>query len=165
MALTAARIFTGRDKIITFLGGYHGSVISFASLTPILSNAPYPFVICQYNDVEGAIAAIHEHADDLAAVILEPMLGGGGGIVASTPFLSALRDVTRQVGALLIFDEVMTSRMSGGGVQSRVGITPDLTALGKYMGGGMSFGAFGGRADIMEPFAGKVAMPEPSTTL
>ena len=82
------------------------------------------------------------------------MLGSGGCIPATREFLVALREATRQVGAVLIFDEVMTSRHSAGGLQARLGITPDLTTLGKYMAGGMSFGAFGGRREVMEVFDG-----------
>lgn len=153
MAITVARAFTGKSKIISFRGGYHGSVLTFTSANPMEVTAPFPFILLNYNDSEAAIAAIEEHRHDLAAVILEPMIGGGGGIPATTQFLQDLRAATTNVGALLIFDEVMTSRMSGGGLQARTGVTPDLTALGKYIGGGMSFGAFGGRADIMNLFA------------
>ena len=141
--------------------GYHGSVLTFTAAAPMAVTAPFPFVVQTYNDIAGTVAAIAEHADDLAAVLLEPMIGGGGGIPASVEFLAALRAATTQAKALLIFDEVMTSRMSSGGQQKRVGITPDLTALGKYIGGGMSFGAFGGRADIMEMFAER--MPHAGT--
>jgi glutamate-1-semialdehyde 2,1-aminomutase len=89
---------------------------------------------------------------DLACVILEPMLGGGGCIRATDAFLAMLRRVTQDTGALLVFDEVMTSRLSPGGLQAVTGITPDLMTLGKYLGGGASFGAFGGRAEIMDRF-------------
>ncbi|MGN6317159.1 aminotransferase class III-fold pyridoxal phosphate-dependent enzyme, partial [Trinickia sp.] len=97
-------------------------------------------------------AKIAEHAGDLAVVILEPMMGGGGCIAAEPAFLKMLREETQRVGALLIFDEVMTSRLAPGGLQSVRGIKPDLTTFGKYIGGGMSFGAFGGRASIMHQF-------------
>jgi glutamate-1-semialdehyde 2,1-aminomutase len=83
---------------------------------------------------------------------VEPMLGSGGCIPGDPAFLSVLRDTTRRTGALLIFDEVMTSRTGSGGLQARLGIRPDVTTLGKYIGGGSSFGAFGGRADVMELF-------------
>jgi glutamate-1-semialdehyde 2,1-aminomutase len=88
----------------------------------------------------------------VAAVLIEPMMGSAGCIPATTEFLTALRRRCDAVGALLIFDEVMTSRMSAGGVQARLGIIPDLTTLGKYLAGGMTFGAFGGRADVMSAF-------------
>lgn len=157
MAITVARVFTGRKKIIAFKGGFHGSVLAFTSAGPTPATAPFPFVLCNYNDIDGTIEAIRANEDDLAAVIIEPMLGAGGCIPASTEFLSALRKATARARALLIFDEVMTSRMSAGGQQSRLGITPDLTSLGKYMAGGMSFGAFGGRTDIMNLFASQLA--------
>ncbi|MCR0985136.1 aspartate aminotransferase family protein [Roseomonas populi] len=156
MALTAARAFTGRDTIMAFRGGYHGGVLLFSMNGPAPVTVPFPFVMADYNDTEGAVAAIRAHADRLAAVIVEPMLGSGGCIPARPEFLSALREATQEVGALLIFDEVMTSRMSGGGMQHRLGITPDMTTLGKYVAGGMSFGAFGGRADVMALFDGKL---------
>ncbi|MGZ5906407.1 MAG: aminotransferase class III-fold pyridoxal phosphate-dependent enzyme, partial [Reyranella sp.] len=92
------------------------------------------------------------HATDLAVVILEPMIGSGGCIAAEPAFLSMLREETTNAGALLILDEVMTSRLAPGGLQSVRGVKPDLTTFGKYIGGGMSFGAFGGRRDIMELF-------------
>lgn len=156
MALTAARAFTGRDTIMAFRGGYHGGVLLFSLNGPAPSTVPFPFVMADYNDTEGTVAAIRSHTDRLAAVIVEPMMGSGGCIPAQPSFLGALRDATREAGALLIFDEVMTSRMSGGGMQARLGITPDLTTLGKYVAGGMSFGAFGGRADVMMLFDGKI---------
>jgi glutamate-1-semialdehyde 2,1-aminomutase len=156
MALTAARAFTGRDAILAFRGGYHGGVLLFSGTGPAPVTVPFPFVMADYNDAEGAVAAIRANADRLAAVIVEPMLGSGGCIPAHPAFLAALREATREVGALLIFDEVMTSRMSGGGMQQRLGITPDMTTLGKYIAGGMSFGAFGGRADVMGLFDGKL---------
>ena len=109
-------------------------------------------MIASYNDIAATQTFINQHASDLALVILEPMMGGGGCIAASAEFLVMLRESTRQVGALLILDEVMTSRLSPGGLQEVRGIKPDLTTFGKYIGGGMSFGAFGGRADIMDLF-------------
>ena len=87
------------------------------------------------------------------------MLGSGGCIPATPDFLNALRDATRETGALLVLDEVMTSRHSASGLQGRLGVTPDLTTLGKYMAGGMSFGAFGGRAEVMAVFDGRVFDP------
>jgi glutamate-1-semialdehyde 2,1-aminomutase len=151
MALSLARIFTKRSKIIAFTGGYHGAVFTFAGGgSPI--NAPFDFVLAPYNDIAGTTALIEQHGPDLAAVILEPMMGGGGCIAASREFLHALRDATTRVGALLVLDEVMTSRLSRGALQALHGVKPDLTTLGKYIGGGMSFGAFGGRADILDLF-------------
>jgi glutamate-1-semialdehyde 2,1-aminomutase len=156
MAITAARAFTGRAKIMAFRGGYHGGVLTFPITGPSEVTAPFPVVLADYNDTADAVALIREHADDLAAVILEPMLGGGGCIPARPDFLMALRDAASEAGALLICDEVMTSRMSAGGLQARMGVEPDLTTLGKYVAGGMSFGGFGGRADVMDLFASKL---------
>src|ERR1019366_2627140 len=115
-------------------------------------NAPFDFVLGSYNDTDATLALIETHAADLAAIILEPMLGGGGCIPAELPFLQALREATERHGIVLIFDEVMTSRLSPGGLQAVLGVTPDMTTLGKYIGGGMSFGAFGGRAELMGRF-------------
>lgn len=156
LAVTVARAFTKRSHILAFRGGYHGSVLTFPVAGPAAVTVPFPVVLADYNDIEGAVAAIRENADALAAVILEPMVGGGGCIPATHDFVAALRDATRDAGTLLIFDEVMTSRMAGGGQQARLGITPDLMTMGKYMAGGMSFGAFGGRADVMDLFAAEL---------
>ncbi|MCC7272011.1 MAG: aspartate aminotransferase family protein [Alphaproteobacteria bacterium] len=150
LAVSAARAFTNRSKILVMEGGYHGGVFYFSGPTPL--NAPFPFVFGRYNDIEATTKVIREHAADLAAVIVEPMMGGGGCIPADDAFLAALRSEATKAGALLIFDEVMTSRLSPGGIQQLSGITPDLTSLGKYIGGGLTFGAFGGRADIMDHF-------------
>jgi glutamate-1-semialdehyde 2,1-aminomutase len=153
MALAAARGFTGRTKTMVMRGGYHGGVLTFASeQNPV--NVPIPLAFTDYNNPEAARRDILAAGDSLAAVLVEPMLGSGGCIPATREFLMALREATRQVGAVLIFDEVMTSRHSAGGLQARLGITPDLTTLGKYMAGGMSFGAFGGRREVMEVFDG-----------
>lgn len=150
MAITAARAATGRSKILVFEGGYHGGVFLFKP--GIETNAPFPWIITPFNDAHAARAVFAEHADDLAAVLVEPMQGSGGCIPATGEFLGALREGTRQSGAVLIFDEVMTSRLGPNGAQGQYDILPDLTTLGKWVGGGMSFGAFGGRADILDLF-------------
>lgn len=153
MALAGARGFTSRQKVMVFNGGYHGGVFTFPVGVPVSAvNLPIPMVFGTYNDPEGSAAMIRAEGDQLAAVIVEPMLGSGGCIPATKAFLQALRDATKETGALLVFDEVMTSRHSYGGMQERIGVTPDMTTFGKYMAGGMSFGAFGGRADIMAVF-------------
>ncbi|WP_051792561.1 aminotransferase class III-fold pyridoxal phosphate-dependent enzyme [Amycolatopsis jejuensis] len=151
MALAAATAHTGRSTILVFQGGYHGGVLSFGQGNAPL-NVPHRFVIGAYNDIDGTKAVIAEHATDLAAVLVEPMLGSGGTIPGEPAFLQMLRDETTRAGALLIFDEVMTSRLAPGGLQRELGITPDLCTLGKYLGGGMSFGAFGGRGEVMAGF-------------
>jgi len=153
MALGAARAFCGRSRILAFRGGYHGALLTLAGGgSPI--NSPIPVTLADYNDTQQAIETLHTHGSEIGAVILEPMLGAGGCIPATPEFLAALRAATREAGTLLIFDEVMTSRHSSGGLQKLRGVTPDLTTLGKYVAGGMSFGAFGGRGDVMDLFDG-----------
>jgi glutamate-1-semialdehyde 2,1-aminomutase len=148
LAISLGRIFTRRNNVLVFNGAYHGAVFGFAGGgSPI--NVPFDYVLAPYNDIERTRALITE---DLALVILEPMIGSGGCIAATGEFLYMLRRETTRVGALLILDEVMTSRLAPGGLQSVAGVKPDLTTLGKYVGGGMSFGAFGGRAEIMDLF-------------
>ncbi|MCR9177395.1 MAG: aminotransferase class III-fold pyridoxal phosphate-dependent enzyme [Alphaproteobacteria bacterium] len=149
MALVAARAYTGRDKVMVFRGAYHGGVLYFAG-SPL--NAPFDYVMADYNDPEGAAEIIRREGDRLAAVLVEPMCGSGGCIQGTPGFLGALRSATTETGALLIFDEVMTSRLAPGGLHGDLAITPDLVTLGKYIGGGLSFGAFGGRADILDRF-------------
>ena len=151
MALAAARCFTGRRRIMPMHGGYHGGTLYFShGASPV--NAPFDCVLGLYNDVGATARLIAENAGELAAVILEPMLGGGGCIAASPEFLAMLREETSARGIVLIFDEVMTSRLHPGGLAAKTGIEPDLKTLGKYVGGGMSFGAFGGKRAIMELF-------------
>ena len=152
LALSLARVATGRPAVLVFEGGYHGGVFFFASADGSPINAPFPFVVAQYNDAAGAVRLIEEHASELAAVIVEPLQGSGGVIPGEEGFLRALREATAAHDVLLVFDEVMTSRLSTGGLQQVLGITPDLTTLGKYLGGGLAFGAFGGRADLMSRF-------------
>jgi glutamate-1-semialdehyde 2,1-aminomutase len=151
MALSAARAITGRSKILVFREGYHGGVLTFAHGGSAL-NLPFPFVFADYNDEAATRAVLEEHRGDLAAVIVEPMMGGGGCIPATRAFLSFLRQATKDLGVLLIFDEVMTSRLAYRGLHGEHGINPDLVTLGKYLGGGASFGGFGGRADLMGRF-------------
>ena len=151
MALATACAVTGRRSVMVFYGGYHGGVFTFAGGGNKI-NAPFDFIVAPYNDIEGTAALLKQHGEKLAAIILEPMMGGGGCIAAEPAFLQSLRDGASACGALLILDEVMTSRLAPGGLQSVRGVKPDLTTFGKYIGGGMSFGAFGGRADIMDRF-------------
>ncbi len=152
LALSLARAVTGKPAVMVFEGGYHGSLLYFTVPGGSPINAPFPFVVAPYNDAETATRLIAEHAHELAAVIVEPMQGSAGAIVGEPAFLQALRDATAEHDVLLVFDEVMTSRLSTGGLQQVLGITPDLTTLGKYIGGGLAFGAFGGRADLMARF-------------
>ena len=128
-----------RDGVLTFGDG------------PSPVTVPHEWVLADYDDVDGARALIAEHGSELAAVLVEPMLGAGGCVPAHPEFLQALRAESAAVGALLVFDEVMTSRLGPHGLQELVGVTPDLTTLGKYLGGGLSFGAFGGQPVVSTP--------------
>ena len=150
-ALSGARALTGRSHILVFEGAYHGGMLSFAHGNAA-SNIPFPYLFARYNDLEGTRALIEAHGHELAAIIVEPMMGAGGGIAGEPAFLQGLRAAASAHGIILIFDEVMTSRLSPGGLQAKLGIVPDMTTFGKYLGGGMSFGAFGGRREIMGRF-------------
>ncbi len=151
MALSIARVATGRSKFLAFHGAYHGGVVVFPPGGSAL-NIPFDFVLADYNDTEGTAQLIREHGDELAAVIVEPILGAGGNIPGSREFLEMLRRLTSEVGALLIFDEVKTARIGKAGIQGLLDIDPDLTTLGKFIGGGLPTGAFGGKAEIMAHF-------------
>ncbi len=151
MAVLTARAVTGRRRILVFEGGYHGGVFYFAPGGSPL-NLPMDWLVGRYNDIGHAEELIGRHASELAAILVEPMQGAGGSIPGDPAFLGALREAATQAGSLLIFDEVMTSRLGPSGLQGELGVTPDMTVLGKYLGGGASFGAFGGRAEIMERF-------------
>ena len=152
MAIGLARAVTGRAKVLVFEGAYHGGVLFFKEGESGPVNVPFDFVFAPYNDAEATRAAVERHAGELAAILVEPMMGSGGCIEGEREFLSALREAADRHGVLLIFDEVMTSRLGPGGRQGELGILPDLTTLGKYIGGGMTFGGFGGRADLLERF-------------
>src|SRR6478609_8154026 len=171
-AIRLARGFTGRDVIVKFAGNYHGHVDSLlvaagsAAATLGVPNSPgvtpgtaKDTIVCRYNDVAGLERTFAEHGSRIAGVILEPIVGNMGCIVPSREFLRALRELTQKSGSLLICDEVITGfRVGYGGAQSLLGIQPDLTTLGKIIGGGMPIGAFGGRREIMQHVlpAGKV---------
>jgi len=148
MALTTARVITGRSKFLAFNGSYHGGVINFPDGGSIL-NAPFDFMLSDFNDIEDTAELIRRHGEELAAVIVEPILGAGGNIPGNRQFLEMLREMTTEVGALLIFDEVKTARIGPHGTQGMLGIVPDLTSLGKFIGGGLTTGAFGGKAEFM----------------
>jgi len=141
LALSLARAVTGRTGVLVFTGAYHGGI-----------DAPYEWATATYNDTDAAVRTIEAKADELAAVIVEPLQGAGGVIPGDAEFLRALRAATAAAGVILIFDEVMTSRLSLGGMQRILEITPDLTTVAKYIGGGLAFGALGGRADLMSRF-------------
>jgi glutamate-1-semialdehyde 2,1-aminomutase len=150
-AVSLARVATRRKRLLCFRGGYHGGVFVFAGGgSPI--NAPFEWTVGSYNDVEGTAALIQRMGDELAAVLLEPMMVNAGCIPAAPAFLTMLRERCSKSGAVLIFDEVVTSRHGAGGLQGFYGVRPDLTTLGKYIGGGFSFGAFGGSERLMSWF-------------
>jgi len=162
-ALRLARGFTGRAKVLKFAGCYHGHGDAFlisagsGALTNGVPDSPgitegvsRDTLVVDYNDLEGVAEAFRLHGDEIAAVIVEPYVGNMGLVLPLPGFLAGLRDLCTRHGAVLIFDEVMTGfRVAPGGVQEREGIMPDLTTLGKIIGGGLPVGAFGGRADIM----------------
>lgn len=166
-AIRLARAFTGRDKIVKFEGGYHGHADSLlvkagsGALTLGVPSSPgVPASLAAltltlpYNDGETARAAFRQYGREIACVIVEPVAGNMNCVPPAAGFLSALRELCTQHGSVLIFDEVMTGfRVARGGAQALYGITPDLTTLGKIIGGGMPVGAFGGRRDIMERIA------------
>ena len=151
MAVLTARHATGRTRVVVFDGGYHGGLLYFGPTGAPL-RAPFEYGVLPYNDLAAVEREFSEHGERIACVLVEPMLGAGGCIPAEPAFLAALRDHTRRAGSLLIFDEVMTSRLAWGGAQQLTGVAPDLTVLGKYLAGGLSFGAFGGRRDVMAAF-------------
>ncbi|MFZ9481380.1 MAG: aminotransferase class III-fold pyridoxal phosphate-dependent enzyme [Ilumatobacteraceae bacterium] len=151
MAITTAMMATRRKKFLVFLGGYHGGVLYFAS-GPAPWNAPYEFVIAPYNDLPGTLALIEEHGETLAAVIMEAMLGSGGCVPADGEFVRGVAAAARAKGALFVADEVMTSRHGRKGMMDLLGVTPDITTYGKYIGGGFSFGAFGGKAEYLDQY-------------
>jgi glutamate-1-semialdehyde 2,1-aminomutase len=149
MALSLARIATGRSEVMVFDGSYHGGMLAFPKRdNPI--NAPYVYRYGTFNDLAQTLEVIRDRPEELAAIMIEPMIAGGGGIPADRTFLQGLRDEATRQGIVLIFDEAMTSRMSPGGLQGFHGIVPDMSTFGKYFGGGLASGAFGGRRDIME---------------
>ncbi|HJQ59014.1 MAG TPA: aminotransferase class III-fold pyridoxal phosphate-dependent enzyme [Vineibacter sp.] len=152
MALVTARAHTNRSHIMVMDGAYHGGVLTFFYGPDFPINAPFPVVMAKINDIEGTRALIGANADKLAAILIEPMMGSGGGIPATRDYLQMLRDEATRHRIVLIFDEVMTSRMSSGGLQKKLGVVPDMTTLGKYLGGGMTFGAFGGRHELMRRY-------------
>jgi len=165
--LRLMRAFTKRDKIIKFEGCYHGHadmlLVKAGSGVATLGLPDSPGVpkstatntlTAPYNDLEAVKTLFAENPDQIAGVILEPIVGNSGFIVPDAGFLEGLREITQDNGALLVFDEVMTGfRIAYGGVQEKLGVTPDLTTLGKVIGGGLPVGAYGGRKDIMSMVA------------
>ncbi|MDO4541098.1 MAG: glutamate-1-semialdehyde 2,1-aminomutase [Syntrophomonadaceae bacterium] len=166
-AIRLARAYTGRDLMIKFEGCYHGHADSFLiqagsglltaghpSSPGVTAAVAEQTIVCRYNDIESVKAAFEQYPHDIAAVIVEPIPANMGLILPIPDFLEELRAITRRFGALLIFDEVITGfRLIYGGYQTISGIEPDLTTLGKVIGGGLPVGAYGGRFDIMSKVA------------
>jgi glutamate-1-semialdehyde 2,1-aminomutase len=178
-AIRAARAITGRNKVLKMEGGFHGNTEQMEiSVSPNLAVAGplerpvavpetqgitqgilQDILVTPFNDIETAKRIIHENEKEIAAVIVEPVMGVTGMVPAKTEFLQFLREVTRQTGILLIFDEIISFRLSSGGAQKIFGVKPDLTTFGKIIGGGLPIGAFGGREDIVEIFSPKREHP------
>jgi glutamate-1-semialdehyde 2,1-aminomutase len=166
-ALRVARGFTGRSKILKLDGCYHGHADSLlvaagsgVATLGIPGSAGVPqgtvadTLVVPFNDVAAVERAVAEHGPDLAAIIVEPVCGNMGAVAPRPGYLESLREITRKNGTVLIFDEVMTGfRLALGGAQERFGVTPDMTCLGKILGGGLPAAAYGGRADIMATVA------------
>jgi glutamate-1-semialdehyde 2,1-aminomutase len=166
-AVRVARGFTGREKIVKFIGCYHGHSDAFLAaagsgvLTLALPDSPgvtkgttADTLLVEYNDVAALTALFEARGEEIAALIVEPVAGNMGVVPPDPGFLQACRDLCSRFGAVLIFDEVITGfRVAWGGAQARFGVLPDLTTLGKIIGGGLPVGAFGGRRDIMETVA------------
>jgi len=166
-AIRLARGFTSRDRVLKFAGCYHGHVdallasagsgiatLGLPSTAGVSETVTRDTIVCPYNDVEGAAAAVAQYGEGLAAIIVEPVAGNMGVVPPEPGYLDALRRLCDASGALLVFDEVITGfRVARGGAQELYGVTPDLTILGKIVGGGLPLAAFGGRAEIMDRLA------------
>ncbi|EKE04022.1 MAG: hypothetical protein ACD_20C00118G0012 [uncultured bacterium] len=163
-AIRLARGYTGKDKIVKFAGNYHGHADSFliqagsGALTHGVPSSPgipedviKHTLIADYNSIESVKKLFETYNDEIAAIILEPIVGNMGVVPATQEFIDFLREITCKHGSLLIFDEVMTGfRVSINGAQSLYGVTPDLTCFGKIIGGGLPVGAYGGKREIMQ---------------
>ena len=166
-AIRLARAFTGRNKVLKFAGCYHGhsdgllakagsgmATLGIPSSPGVPASITADTLVAPYNNLETVEKLFKDFASDTAAVIVEPIAGNMGAVLPKPGFLESLRNLTRQSGALLIFDEVITGfRVAYGGAQSLYNISPDLTCLGKIIGGGLPIGAYGGRRDIMQMVA------------
>jgi len=166
-ALRLARGFTGRSKLVKMDGGYHGhadcllvsagsgvATLGIPGSAGVPEGAARDTLVVPYNDLDALEQMFATHGTDIAAVIVEPVAGNMGLVLPKPGYLEGLRAITAKHGALLIFDEVITGfRVAYGGAQSVYGVTPDLTCLGKIVGGGLPAAAFGGRADIMQKLA------------
>jgi glutamate-1-semialdehyde 2,1-aminomutase len=166
-AVRLARGHTRRDRVIMFSGCYHGhadqflahagsglATLGIPSSPGVPSGVTSDTIVCEYNDVDGVASAVERYGEGLAAIIVEPVAGNMGCVPPRPGFLEALRLLCDASGSLLVFDEVITGfRVARGGAQERFGVTPDLTVLGKIVGGGLPLAAFGGRAEVMDELA------------
>jgi glutamate-1-semialdehyde 2,1-aminomutase len=166
-ALRLARGFTSRDRILKFAGCYHGhsdallasagsglATLGIPSSPGVPTGAAQDTIVCSFNDVDGTAAAVAQWGEGLAAIVVEPLAGNMGVVPPAPGFLEALRGLCDASGALLVFDEVITGfRVGRGGAQELYGVRPDLTILGKIVGGGLPLAAFGGRAEVMDRLA------------
>jgi glutamate-1-semialdehyde 2,1-aminomutase len=166
-AIRLARGFTGRDLIVKFAGCYHGhadavlasagsglATLGIPASPGVPAAAAADTIVCPFNDLAAVAAVLERHGDSLAAIVVEPVAGNMGVVPPEPGFLEGLRTDCDDAGALLVFDEVITGfRVARGGAQERFGVAPDLTILGKIVGGGLPLAAFGGRADVMEQLA------------
>jgi len=166
-AVRLARGFTYRDRVIKFAGCYHGhadgflvsagsglATLGIPASPGVPSGVTSDTIVCEYNDVDGVASAVERYGEGLAAIIVEPIAGNMGCVPPAPGFLEALRLLCDASSALLIFDEVISGfRVARGGAQERLGVTPDLTVLGKIVGGGLPLAAFGGRAEVMSELA------------
>ena len=150
LALTMARTITGRDKVLMARHGYHGSLLEFESGH---TDRPYAMTyLADFNDSADFGRVLHEHGDEIAAVFLEPVLGAGGIIPGKRDFLAAVAAAAKDAGSVFVLDEVLTFRLATGGLQSTLELEPDLTMLGKFIGGGHPVGAVAGRQELMQEF-------------
>ncbi|WWD21195.1 hypothetical protein CI109_105679 [Kwoniella shandongensis] len=158
LAITTSLRYTKRKNVVVFEDGYHGSVLSHFELGGANDGGehdmkvPFDYLVCPYNNILETERLIKQHAAEIGAILVEPMLGAGGCIPGDVDFLRYLRRIATEIDAVLIFDEVQTARLSTGGRQKLLDIIPDMTTLGKFFGGGFAFGAFGGKGDIMQMF-------------
>ncbi|MDX1624143.1 MAG: glutamate-1-semialdehyde 2,1-aminomutase, partial [Gemmatimonadota bacterium] len=176
-AVRLARAHTGRERIVKFAGCYHGhgdallaeagsgvATLGLPGSAGVTAGSARDTLVIPYNDVDAVVAAFEEHGGEIAAVIVEPVAANMGVVPPAEGYLEALREIASDHGALLVFDEVITGfRVGPGGAQARWGVRPDLTCLGKIVGGGLPVGVFGGRAEVMADVAPEGPMYQAGT--
>jgi glutamate-1-semialdehyde 2,1-aminomutase len=160
MALRAARTFTGRRMVAKLEGGFHGTS------EDVMGAARPGLVLLPAGDAEAATRILEQRAEEIAALLVEPVQGSAGMIPMDAAFLRAMRETARRLGIVLVFDEVVSLRVAFGGAEEHYGVAPDMTCLGKVIGGGLPLGAFGGREEIMalfDPSRGPPPIPHPGS--